>query len=113
LTLGTNIKKARKSLNLTQSDLANLLGVTANYVAQIESSRKRPSMSLIKKISDSLKVRIFDLLENDEETLELRKKLREEILEEYLKVSASAPLCEYANVPKYPIGTKVERSSNA
>lgn len=88
MSLGLNIKRARKNAGLRQADLANLLGVSANYITQIESGRKRPPLKLIDKISDHLDVKILDILDNDKITLKIREELRTEILEEFLAAKA-------------------------
>lgn len=37
--LGTAIKKCRKNLNITQTELADLAGVSLNYVSQLENGK--------------------------------------------------------------------------
>src|SRR5260370_42240908 len=53
-TLGQIIKQKRLELALTQRELANQLGVKASHVAYIESGRRKPSLTLIRRIADAL-----------------------------------------------------------
>ena len=49
------IKTLRRSLDLTQSELAKLSGVSQSLIARIESGRVDPSFSKVEKIFDALK----------------------------------------------------------
>ena len=49
-----DIKKLRKRLGLTQSDLAKLSGVSQSLIAKLESNRIDPSYKNVKKIMDVL-----------------------------------------------------------
>lgn len=49
-----DIKKIRKRLGLTQSDLAKLSGVSQSLIAKLESNRIDPSFTNVKKIIDVL-----------------------------------------------------------
>jgi transcriptional regulator with XRE-family HTH domain len=51
-TFGDMIREKRLSLDLTQRDLANLLGVKAAHVAFLESGRRKPSLTLLRRISE-------------------------------------------------------------
>src|SRR5260370_28715155 len=53
-TVGKIIKQKRLELALTQRELANQLGVKASHVAYIESGRRKPSLTLIRRIADAL-----------------------------------------------------------
>ena len=48
------IKTLRRSLDLTQSELAKLSGVSQSLIARIESGRVDPSFSKVEKIFDAL-----------------------------------------------------------
>ena len=51
-TFGDLIREKRLALDLTQRDLANLLGVKAAHVAFLESGRRKPSLTLLRRISE-------------------------------------------------------------
>lgn len=55
-----NIKKYRKEKNLTQSKLAELVGLSQDYICEIESKSKHKGFSIdaLGKIADALDVNI-------------------------------------------------------
>ena len=59
--LGKRIQKARKSIGLTQEQLAEKINVSRAYVGYIEQARNTPSLELLEKIAKILKVSIKDL----------------------------------------------------
>jgi transcriptional regulator with XRE-family HTH domain len=54
MTVGKNIKLFRINAGLKQKDLANTIGVKDSYLSTIESGKKEPSLTLLKKISSAL-----------------------------------------------------------
>ena len=59
-----NLRYARRSLNLTQKDVANDLGVVESCYANWEQGRTEPSISMLRKLSEILDTNI-DTLIND------------------------------------------------
>lgn len=59
--LGKNIQKLRKQAGLTQEQLAEKAGVSLPYIGYIETGQKKPSLKVINKIAESLKVKVKDL----------------------------------------------------
>ncbi|HKM99044.1 MAG TPA: helix-turn-helix transcriptional regulator [Candidatus Binataceae bacterium] len=53
-TLGQVLKQQREAFALTQRELARKIGVKASHVAYLENGRRRPSLSLISRIADTL-----------------------------------------------------------
>ncbi len=53
-TLGEVLKLRRDSMELTQRQLAAKLGVKASHVAYLENGRRRPSLSLVRRLADVL-----------------------------------------------------------
>jgi transcriptional regulator with XRE-family HTH domain len=53
-TLGALIRRRRSELNLTQRQLADLLGVRASYVGYLEQGQRRPSLQLLNRLADTL-----------------------------------------------------------
>ena len=51
LTIGENIKKARKQANLTQVELAKITNLSRSYIGDIEKDRYNPSLSTLKAIA--------------------------------------------------------------
>ena len=52
--LGLLIKKQREIIRLTQRELAAELGVKASHVAYIEGGMRRPSLSLVRRLAETL-----------------------------------------------------------
>lgn len=61
--LGKRIKEIRKSKNLTQERLAELIGIETSSLSGIESGRHFPSLPTIEKIAQQLDIEIKDLFE--------------------------------------------------
>lgn len=54
MEIGTNIKVIRTSQKIAQKQLAKQLGITQNYLSMIENNAKKPSLSLLEKLSKIL-----------------------------------------------------------
>lgn len=52
--LPKRIKQLRKQKGLTQIQLAQRIGITQAFLAEIESGRKRPSLEVLEKLCDTL-----------------------------------------------------------
>ena len=55
-TFGSLLREKRQELDLTQRDLADLLGVKAAHVAFLESGRRKPSLTLLRRISEICRI---------------------------------------------------------
>lgn len=55
-TIGTTIRQARKGRGLTQEDVAELLGISAEFYARIERGHALPSVPTFHKIIRALEV---------------------------------------------------------
>lgn len=63
IKLGRNIQKARKTKGLSQNELADLLDISREHLAKIETAKKRISLKLLFKLSDALNIKeeqLFD-----------------------------------------------------
>lgn len=58
---GAKVKNIRESLNLTQAQLAELCGLSTNYIGMIERGERNLKLSKVFKIACSLKVSMSDL----------------------------------------------------
>jgi len=77
----TNINKLRKSRNMTQGDLAEVLGVGVSTVSDWEKAKKYPRAGVIEKISSYFGVlknklfeeqsNLFDIYDTDEDSVKL------------------------------------------
>ena len=61
--LGINIKKYRDQKALSQNQLAELVGVTREYIADIERGHKRISLKKLLAIADVLEIKCSDLVD--------------------------------------------------
>ena len=61
-TLGSVVKEARDKARMTQRDLAAAVAIKASHVAYIESGQRKPSISLINRLSETLGLDARELL---------------------------------------------------
>ena len=54
--LGTNIAKYRKQKRLSQNQLAELVDVSREHIAKVETARRNMSMNLLFNISSALNI---------------------------------------------------------
>ncbi len=59
--LGNNLKTIRTAKNITQSELAELLGVDKSFVSNIENGKNNPTLSTIANLAKALKVSVDEL----------------------------------------------------
>ena len=64
-TLGKHIKYLRRTKGLTQSELADKIGVHPTYIGKIEGGKSNPSTTLLFQISRVLKVSLCRMFEFD------------------------------------------------
>lgn len=60
MTIGDNIKKARKSAGLTQKELGKKLGISQSAIGQFEKSDNL-NQNTLRKIADALEIPLADL----------------------------------------------------
>ena len=63
--IGKFIAKCRKEKNMTQSELAEKLGVTDKSIGNWENARCMPDLSLFKPLCDELGITINELLSGE------------------------------------------------
>lgn len=59
-TLGAALKRRRRELNLTQEDVADILGIVARQYQKIESGKTNVTLKTLVRLSDALKTHIRD-----------------------------------------------------
>lgn len=59
------IKEKRKNKNLTQTELANILGVTEKAISRWETGRGTPDISLLIPLSNALNITVLELLNGE------------------------------------------------
>ena len=60
--LGENLKKIRMTKNITQTELAETLGVDKSFISNIENGKANPTLSTITGLARVLKVSTNELL---------------------------------------------------
>ena len=90
--LASNIKLYRKTLGLTQEKLAEMVDISFNYIALIETGRRFPSIKMLERIAKALKRDTLELFSMKPIELSEKKALKTAILsdiEEILTVRFS------------------------
>jgi len=72
--LGARIKEIRRKQRLSQEKLAERAGISAQYISNIERGRENPTLDLLLRLADALKVSLGEMC--DFESLEDRRKVR-------------------------------------
>lgn len=93
MSIGENIKKARKSKKMTQKELAKFIGKSERMVQKYEKGEIEPSFETLEKIAGTLEVFVFEFLDDNvyvtssENSVEIKKytKFDEELIRELLK----------------------------
>ena len=62
---GSRIRKFRHQKNLSQEELAELVGIDRTYVGGVERGERNLSLINIKKLSDALGIKIKDIFDDD------------------------------------------------
>ena len=63
MTLGQKIKQLRESNNISQKELANLLGVGVGNIAEWEADELHPSIVELSRVSKVLSVSLDEFVE--------------------------------------------------
>ena len=77
---GLAIKLLRTAEGLSQTKLAELLGITRAYLSQVENNHKQPSLALLRAAAHHLQVPLALLLAEEQEgrpEAEIMKSLRD------------------------------------
>jgi len=58
MSIGERIREKREALNLTQQELAKVLGVTPQHISVVEQDKRVPSFAFLIKLAEKLGVSI-------------------------------------------------------
>jgi transcriptional regulator with XRE-family HTH domain len=78
--LAFNMKLHRKKLGLTQAKLAELVNVSDNHIALIETGRRFPSITMLESLATAMKIDILELFSIKSIELSSKKGLKDAIL---------------------------------
>lgn len=76
MTLGKRIREFRKERGLTLKELANKIGISYSFLSAIERNIKKPSLTTIKQIADTLNIPITYLFSNESDGKQVGDKLK-------------------------------------
>ena len=62
-SLGRNIFKVRRECGYTQDKLAEILDVSREHLAKIETAKRTVSLDLLINIADALNIKVRDLID--------------------------------------------------
>lgn len=65
MNFSANLKKIRKSLNLTQGKLASIIKVSQRTISHYENGDNEPELIIVCRLADAFKISIEDLLGYD------------------------------------------------
>jgi len=66
MTIGQRIRKRRETMKLTQQQLGDALGVTAQHVSAVEKDKRAPSLDSLLRLAEELGVSIDFLVTGKE-----------------------------------------------
>lgn len=100
ISIGSNIKAARKKIGMTQEELASQLGVTAQAVSRWESEAGMPDISMVVPLARTLSVStdaLFGLVQQSYDhlqILEIKNKI-DDMFDGTRKGESSLEICHY------------------
>lgn len=63
--MGQNLRRIREAKRLSQIQLAERVGITSQYLSNLERSKMRPSLDVIEKLAAALGIPVSDLFRDD------------------------------------------------
>lgn len=99
--LGNTIRTLRVSRVLEQNELAELVGITQSHLSKIETGKANPSLRILRKIADALKVDAMNFFSGDTNTVLLDNETSvvnhlDEDIKKFIEREDSAPFLEFA-----------------
>ncbi len=73
MNIGKKIKEYRENKNMTQKEIAKILGVEAGTISKYESGMIEPNIESIKKLADTFEITIDELLKEENEKFDISK----------------------------------------
>ena len=64
IKIGSKISELRKGLNLSQEKLAEIAGISKNYLGNIELGKQAVTIQLLKTITDKLEISLSDFFKD-------------------------------------------------
>ncbi|MBO4285902.1 MAG: helix-turn-helix transcriptional regulator [Bacilli bacterium] len=73
-TFGQRLSRLRREKGLTQNEIADRLGVTAQAVSKWENDQASPDIDILLKLSEIFEITLDELLGKEKKTVELKEK---------------------------------------
>lgn len=67
MSIGRRIRAARKAAKLTQIELSESAGIAVNSLRRYEAGQRSPTLGIVEKLAQALKVPILQLLQDEHE----------------------------------------------
>ncbi|MDR1858591.1 MAG: helix-turn-helix domain-containing protein [Treponema sp.] len=83
--LANNLKKHRRKYGFSQDKLAELAGISSQYLATVETRRKFPTPEVLDRLADALGIETHELFAFDPTPQNELEKLRKDITGEVVK----------------------------
>ena len=83
--LASNIKEYRRKYGFSQDKLAELAGISSQYLATVETCRKFPTPEMLDRIAEALNIETHELFSFTSTPQKELEKLRQNIIEEVVK----------------------------
>lgn len=80
IKIGNFISKQRKQVNLTQMQLAEMLGITDRAISKWERGKAMPDASIMLRLCEILKITVTDLLNGEKISMENNNQKNEQLL---------------------------------
>ncbi len=85
-TFGDNLKRLRTEKGISQGDLADLIKMHSTHISRYERGLTSPTVDVIRKIADALKVSADELIYGDKEQKAKEKITDNELLQMFSQV---------------------------
>jgi transcriptional regulator with XRE-family HTH domain len=83
--LANNIKEYRRKYGFSQDKLAELAGISSQYLATIETCRKFPTPEVLDRLAEALCIETHELFKFTSSPQKELEKLRQDIIGEVVK----------------------------
>ena len=83
--LAKNIKEYRRKHSYSQDKLAELAGISSQYLATVETCRKFPTPEVLDRLAKALKIEPHELFSSNPSPQNELEKLRQDIIAEVVK----------------------------
>ena len=83
--LAKNIKEYRRKYGFSQDKLAELAGISSQYLATVETCRKFPTPEVLDRLAEALSIETYELFSSVPSPQNELEKLRQDIIGEVIK----------------------------